>query len=154
MSLVNFNNVDKVAGKYKLAKSVIEEKSIQIQKKIKEETKKETEEVEAAIKKLNKKLEDLMNREDIKILENEIVNSEKEMKNALNYAFNLFNKIKKIIYEKDNLSPNEKKEYEKKLADKIIERFLSKEEMIMFKNMIRYGNIMIIPSGNMNMIGY
>ena len=35
----------------------------------------------------------------------------------------------------------------KKLADKIIERFLSKEEMEMFKQMIRYGNIIMIPLG-------
>ena len=34
---------------------------------------------------------------------NEIIKSETDMRNSLNFAFNLFNKIKKIIYEKNNV---------------------------------------------------
>ena len=155
MSLVNFNALDEYANKYKAAKNNIEQNSEIIQKTLREKTQKEAAEVQAAIDKLNAKMESLMQTNEIKSLENEIKESHGQMRDSLKYAYGLFNKIRKIINEKDNLNPQQKLEYEKKLADKIIERFLSKEEMEMFKQMIRYGNIIMIPPGAMqNMIRY
>ena len=155
MSLVNFNALDEHANKYKAAKNNIEQNSQIIQKTLREQTQKESAEVQAAIDRLNAKMESLMKTNEIKSLENEIKESHGQMRDSLKYAYGLFNKIRKIIEDKDNLNTEQKREYEKKLADKIIERFLSKEEMEMFKQMIRYGNIIMIPPNRMsNMISY
>ena len=61
-------------------------------------------------------MESLMQTNEIKSLENEIKESHGQMRDSLKYAYGLFNKIRKIINEKDNLNPQQKLEYEKKIG--------------------------------------
>ena len=99
MSLVNFNALDEHANKYKAAKNNIEQNSQIIQKTLREQTQKESAEVQAAIDRLNAKMESLMKTNEIKSLENEIKESHGQMRDSLKYAYGLFNKIRKIIDE-------------------------------------------------------
>lgn len=153
MSLVNFNELDQYANKYKSARTNLEENAKKIQLTIENQTKKETEEVQAAIDRLNAKVKDILETDEVKAIETEIKNSQQQIDNSLKYAYGLFMKIKKIIEHKIECV-EKRKEYEQKLIDRIIERFLSPEEIEMFKNMIKYGNIMVVPNRHSNnMIG-
>jgi len=153
MSLVNFNELDQYANKYKSARTNLEENSKKIQLTIENQTKKETEEVQNAIDRLNSKVKDILETDEVKAIESEIKNSQQQIDNSLKYAFGLFMKIKKIIQHKIECV-DKRKQYEEKLIDRIIERFLSPEEIDMFKHMIKYGNVMVVPNRHSNnMIG-
>jgi len=149
MSLVNFNELDQYANKYKSARTNLEENAKKIQLTVENQTKKETQEVQAAIDKLNAKVKDILETDEVKALESQIKNSQQQIDNSLKYAYGLFMKIKKIIEHKIECD-EKRKEYEEKLVDRIIERFLSPEEIEMFKHMIKYGNLVIVPTNNSN----
>jgi len=146
----NFQVLDKQAEIYKESKQNLIDNSAKIRNTILTETKQEYEEVQEAINRLNKKIDILMERPDIKDAKENIEQSHKRMSISIEIAAKAFFKIRKFIYDKENLTIDQKKEYEKKVYKKILSKFLSQEEIDLFEKIIRQGNIVMAPKGNLN----
>lgn len=145
--LVNLNFLDEQAKKYRSSKNFVENESKQIRKIVMDNTKKEMEEVQQAINNLNSKLEKIMKSDVVKQKEEAVLKHTKTMALSIEVAAKTFFKIKKIINEKPNLTESQKREYEKKVYEKIISKFLTNEEIEKFKRMINMGPIMIVGGG-------
>jgi len=146
----NFQVLDKQAEIYKESKQILIDNSNKIRNTIMTETKQEYEEVQEAVNKLNNKIDMLMQRTDIKEAQSSIEDSHKKMSISIEIAAKAFFKIKKFIYEKENLTKEQKREYEQKVYNKILSKFLSQEEIDLFEKLIRHGNIINLPQ---NQIG-
>ena len=144
--IVNLDFLDREAQLYKNAKTQIKDKSTIIQKTIDEHTKSEVAEVENAIKKLNCKIDQIMKTDFIKKQQASIESASKQIKKSMEIASNTFFKVKKIIDEYPNLTPEKKKEMEKKLYNKIIDKFMTQEEKDLF-NRIMMGNGILLYGG-------
>ena len=146
----NFNVLDKQAEIYKESKQSLIDNSNKIRNTILSETKKEYEEVQEAINKLNSKIDSLMQREDIKEAQSSIQDSHKKMSISIEIAAKAFFKIRKFIYEKENLTIEQKREYEQKVYKKILSKFLTQEEIDLFEKIIRQGNLVILPNNQID----
>ena len=82
----------------------------------------------------------------IKDKKEKIEKSQEQMMKSVENAIEAFYKVRKVIMCKDNLTSVQKREYEKKLYDKIIDKFMTKEEKEMFEKMLK-GN-QVIMMGN------
>jgi hypothetical protein len=142
--LVNLNFLDEQAKKYRNSKNFVENEGKQIRKIVMDNTKKEMEEVQQAINNLNSKLEKIMKSDVVKQKEEAVLKHTKTMALSIDVATKTFFKIKKIINEKPNLTSEQKREYEKKVYEKMISKFLTTEEIEKFKSMINMSPIMIV----------
>lgn len=142
--LVNLNFLDEQAKKYRNSKNFVENEGKQIRKIVMDNTKKEMEEVQQAINNLNSKLEKIMKSDVVKQKKEAVLKHTKTMALSIDVATKTFFKIKKIINEKPNLTSEQKREYEKKVYEKMISKFLTTEEIEKFKSMINMGPIMIV----------
>ena len=97
MSLTNFNFLDREAALYKASKEKMEENAKFIQKSIDDNTKREKQAVEDAIKALNNKLDQIMEHEEIKKAQNNIEEADKQMTTSVDTAVKAYFNIKKKI---------------------------------------------------------
>tara|TARA_Y200000002_G_C22468425_1_gene573511 strand:- start:219 stop:698 length:480 start_codon:yes stop_codon:yes gene_type:complete len=153
--LVNWNSLDNQANLYKKAQSDIKENAEVIQKAIDKNTEKEVENVKKAIETLNNKVEKIMESEFVKTRQQNIEKSGKQMAHAIKEASNTFFKVREVIRSKENLSQEEKNKYEHQLYERIIDKFMTKEERDMFERLIRSGPMIMLGgrSGGMKMLG-
>jgi hypothetical protein len=145
--VINLDFLEREANLYKEAKNDIKTTGTLVRKTIEEHTKTEVEEVENAIKKLNGKIEQIMKTDFIKDKEQKIKKASEQINKSMDVAYNTFLKVRKIINEHPKLNNDQKKAFEKKLYDKIIDKFITKEEKEMFERLMTSGNI-IIMGGN------
>ena len=150
-NLVRFDELDKEAILFKQAKNNIETNTKIIREAIDKNTKNEVVCVQEAINNLNKKVKKIMDNDFIKEKSRIIEKSEEQMIKSTQMAAQTFIKVKKIIYEKDELTLEKKKEYEQKLLDKILDKFMTPEEKEMFNKIINSGSFIINNNPN---IGY
>ena len=150
MTLSTLDGLDAYAENYKKSKESIKNNSTIIKEAIEKNTKREVEELQSAINNLNKKMELIMKSDFIKDKKEKIEKSQEIMANCVEQAATAFFEVRKIIHKKD-LSASQKRTYEKKLYDKIIDKFMTPEEKSMFEKMIN-GN-QIIVMGNPYGIG-
>lgn len=150
--LVNLDFLNKEAEIYKQNKSQLQALSKNMQDTLVNNTKKEMDEVQQAINRLNQKIESVMNSEEIKGQKQAIEQCHKRMSLSIDLAAKVFFKIRNLIYEKENIDIEKKKEYEKKLYEKIISKFLTKEEIEEFERLIYNNSIVIVPSRHNNLI--
>ena len=144
----NFEVLDKQAEIYKESKQNMIDTSNQIRTTIMTETKKEYEEVQEAVNRLNVKLDQVMQRDDIKQAQTDLESYQKKMAISIEIAAKAFFKIKKFINSKENLTREQKKGYEEKVYKKIISKFLTPEEIELFEKLVKQGPIMIMPNSN------
>ena len=147
--VMNLDYLDREAQLYresKESKDSIKENSNIIKEAVEKNTKREVEEVQNAINNLNKKMEQIMKTDFIKDKKEKIEKSQEQMMKSVENAIEAFYKVRKVIMGKDNLTSVQKREYEKKLYDKIIDKFMTKEEKEMFEKMLK-GN-QVIMMGN------
>jgi predicted nucleic acid-binding protein len=149
--LVNFNNLDREAQLYREAKINIDENVKILRETIDTNTKPEVEAVQEAIKNLNKKVERIMETDFVKEKTQIIERSEKQMIQSITSAAETFFKVSQIIREKEGLSEDHKHEYQTKLYDKIIDKFMTKEEKEIFNKLVNSGKIFM--GRNNKMIG-
>ena len=150
-NLVRFDELDKEAILFKQAKNNIETNTKIIREAIDKNTKNEVVCVQEAINNLNKKVKKIMDNDFIKEKSRIIEKSEEQMIKSTQMAAQTFIKVKKIIYEKNELTLEKKKEYEQKLLDKILDKFMTPEEKEMFNKIINSGSFIINNNPN---IGY
>jgi len=142
--LANLDFLNREAQIYKQAKDDVKTSGNQIQEAIEQNTKRELEEVNTAIKNLNEKVEQIMKTDYIKERKEKIERSEETMEKSVKMALDTFMKVKKVIQSKENLTSEQKREYEKKLYEKIIEKFMTDEEKKMFEKLMSGGQVIMM----------
>ena len=142
--LVNLDFLNREAQLYKQSKNEVKTSGDEIQQAIEQNTKREIDEVNNAIKNLNEKVEQIMKTDYIKGRKDKIERSEEIMEKSVKMALDTFMKVKKVIQSKDNLTIEQKREYEKKLYEKIIEKFMTEEEKEMFEKLMSGGQVILM----------
>ena len=148
MSLSLFNKLDQVAQNYKQSKSTLESIDTYISDKIETETKHERNKLDQAIKEYNSKVHTVLQSADIKSQEEKIKKETDIIKNSMKVAFECYKKVREIIYSKTDLSDSDKLEYEKKLYEKIMDKFMTQKEKDLFKQLMGSGNIILMNAPN------
>ena len=153
--LVNWNSLDNQAAIYKQAKNNIKENAEVIQKTIDKNTEKEMADIKKAIENLNNKVDQIMKTDFVKSRQQNIERSTEQMMHAIREASNTFFKVREVIRSKENLSSEQRATYEKQLYEKIIDKFMTKEEREMFERLIRSGPVVLMggQSRNIKMLG-
>ena len=147
--LVSLDYLDREAQLYKNAKSNIETNAKILQETMDKHTKNEVEAVKQAIKNLNEKVDRIMKTDFVKEKTQLIEQSEKQMISSIKSAADTFFKVSKVIKEKEGLTPEMKKQYHEKLYNKILDKFMTKEEKEMFNRLVNSGPIMIVGGNQM-----
>jgi hypothetical protein len=145
--LVNLNYLDREAELYKASKETLVLASEQVQSAVETYTKEEVKQVEDAIKLLNKKVEAIMETKYIKDRQQKIEEAQQQMMRSIKEASNTYFQVREVIRGKDNLSNEEKRQYEQKLFHKILDKFMSKEEKDLFTRIISAGPLLMLRSG-------
>ncbi len=144
--MVNLDFLDREAQLYRSARTEIKDTSNLVQKTIDEHTKTEVAEVENAIKKLNGKIEKIMKTDFMEKQKQTMDKAREQINKSMETARDTFFKVKKVIDEHPTLTPDKKTEMEKKLYNKIIDKFMTKEEKDLFNRMMA-GNGIIVLGG-------
>jgi len=159
-NIITFNSLDREAQLYREAKSNIDTNVKVLRETIDKNTKQEVEAVQHAIKNLNQKVEKIMETDFVKEKTDSIERSEKQMIKSIKAGAETFFKVSKIIREKEGLSDEHKREYQKKLYNKILDKFMTPEEKEMFNRLVNSGPILVMGgnqmvggSGSMPMLG-
>jgi ElaB/YqjD/DUF883 family membrane-anchored ribosome-binding protein len=142
--MVNLDFLDREAQLYRTASNEIKDTSNLVQKTIDEHTKTEVADVENAIKKLNGKIEKIMQTDFIKTQKTTMEKAREQINKSMETARDTFFKVKKVIDNHQTLTPDKKSEMEKKLYNKIIDKFLTKEEKDLFNRMMTNNGIVIL----------
>lgn len=149
-NLVRFDNLDREAILFKEAKNNIEKNTKIIREAIDTNTKNEVQCVQTAIDNLNKKVQKIMETDFVKERSNIIEKSEVQMIKSTKMAAQTFFKVKKIIYDKEELTLEQKQKYEQTLLDKILDKFMTPEEKEMFNKFIKSGSFIINSNRNID----
>ena len=143
--VINLDHLDKEATIYKQKKQELIQRAENVKTTLLQNTKNEVEDVQNAINNLNKKIETIMNTDVVINEKNNIQKCQNRMALSIELAAKAFFKIRGVIHSKDNLSIQQKREYERKVYEKIISKFLTQEEIKEFERMIKENSIMIMP---------
>lgn len=147
--LVNLNYLDREAQLYKSSKNTLVETSKELDNLVEENTKQEVAEVEAAIERLNKKVESIMKTEFVQERKQKIEAAQEQMMKSIKEASNTFFKVREVIRAKENLSKEEKVQYTDKLFHKILDKFMTKEEKVLFTRIISAGPILMLGESDL-----
>jgi len=152
--VINMDFLDREASLYHRSKEVLKTTTETIDKAIKDNTKQEVEDVQVAIKKLNEKVDKIMETDFVKEKKKAIESSQTQMSESIKKASDAFFKVRTYILDKDGLTSEQKEAYIKKLYDKIIDKFMTKEERDFFEKLISGGGgLVIMDNGNIRMGG-
>jgi hypothetical protein len=145
--VINMDFLDRESNLYRSSKETLKSNSETIDKTIKDNTKQEVEAVQNAIKILNEKVEKIMETDFVKDKQKQIESSQKQMSDSIKKASDAFFKVKTYILEKDGLTEEQKQQYIKKLYDKLMDKFMTKEEKMFFEKLISGGGGLIVMNG-------
>ena len=108
------------------------------------ETKVEKKNLEEAVNKFQTKVKKVMDREDIKIEQTNVIKSKTKMVKALNAAVKRFFKRREQVYDNEELSPQSKKKKELEIYNKMLSKFFTEEEREEFENMVRNNMVVML----------
>jgi len=148
--IVNLNYLDREAALFKHSKQTLNSNAEEIQTAIENNTKQEVKEVEDAIKRLNQKVESIMKTKYVTERQQQIEQAQIQMMKSMKEAKETFFKVREVIRNKENLSEEEKRQYEDKLFNKILDKFLTEEEKNLFTKIISAGPILMLGGGSRN----
>jgi hypothetical protein len=152
--VINMDFLDREANLYRTSKEILKTNTETIDKAIKDNTKQEVEAVQNAIKTLNEKVDTILETDFVKDKQKQIDSSQKQMSESIKKASDAFFKVKTYILEKEGLTDEQKQQYIKKLYDKLIDKFMTKEEKMFFERLISGGGgLIIMDGGGMRMGG-
>ena len=146
--LVNLDYLDREAQLFKQARNNIDTNIKIVKEAIDKNTKNEVQAVEEAIKTLNTKVKKIMETDFIKQKTEIIEKSEEQMIKSSKMAAQTFFKVRTIIHQKNELSLEQKIQYEKKLYDKILDKFMTPKEKELFNRIVNSGNVFIMDNTN------
>ena len=149
--LVNLNYLDREAELYKSSKNSLVEHAKAVQDAVEHNTKKEVGEVEDAIKRLNEKVEAIMKTDFVQDRQKKIEAAQQQMMKSIKEASNTFFQVREVIRSKENLSDTDKTQYTEKLFHKILDKFLTKEEKVLFTRIISAGPMLMLGENGVNM---
>lgn len=151
--VINMDFLDREANLYRTSKETLKSNTETIDKAIKDNTKQEVEAVQNAIKILNEKVDKIMETDYVKDKQKQIESSQKQMSESIKKASDAFFKVKTYILEKEGLTEEQKQQYIKKLYEKLMDKFMTKEEKMFFERLISGGGGLIIMNGGGMQIG-
>jgi hypothetical protein len=152
--VINMDFLDREANLYRTSKETLKSNTDTIDKAIKDNTKQEVEAVQNAIKTLNEKVDKIMETDYVKDKQKQIESSQKQMSESIKKASDAFFKVKTYILEKEGLTDEQKQQYIKKLYEKLMDKFMTKEEKMFFERLISGGGgLIIMDGGGMRMGG-
>ena len=142
-------NINNECNNYKTNSQIVKHNEKKINNFIKDNTKKEVDQVNESIKKLNLKIEKLMEIPQVQNIKNQIEHSSKEMYLSLQKVMDCFQKGKKCILERDDIPDLKKQQCIKLMFTKLTEKLYTKEEMEEFNNFFNrvsfmHGNKMLM----------
>ena len=140
--------INEECNNYKTHSQIVKHNEKKLTKYIQENTKKEVDDINEAIRKLNLKVEKLMEVPQA-IKAKELEHSSKEMYLSLNKVMDCFNKGKNCIMERDDIPEVKKQQCIRLMYSKLLEKLYTKEEMLEFKN---FFNRVFIPNNNHKML--
>jgi len=150
--IVNLDFLNKEAQIYKENKNQLETISKNMQQSLVANTEQEMNEVQEAINRLNKKIEQVMESDEMMTKKEQLEKCHKRMSLSIDMAAKTFFKLRNLIYSKENLTSQQKKGYEKKVYEKIISKFLTQEEIAEFERLINSNSIIMVPNRHSNLI--
>lgn len=142
--VINMDFLDREANLYRTSKEILKSNTETIDKTIKDNTKQEAEAVQNAIKILNEKVDKIMETDFVKNKQKQIESSQKQMSESIKKASDAFFKVKTYILEKEGLTAEQKQQYIKKLYDKLMDKFMTREEKMFFERLISGGGGLIV----------
>ena len=145
--IMNMDFLDREVNLYHSSKEILKSHTETIDKTIKDNTTKEVESVQNAIKVLNEKVEKIMETDFVKDKQKQIESSQKQMSESIKKASDAFFKVKTYILEKDGLTEEQRQQYIKKLYDKLMNKFMTKEEKMFFEKLVSGGGGLIVMNG-------
>ena len=149
----NFSQAIKVINKecdnYRTNSQIVKKTETQLNNFIKQNTKKEVDDVNDAIRKLNLKVDKLMEIPQVKKVQNQLEQSSKEMFLSLQKVMDCFNKGKRCIMDREDIPIEKKNQCIKLMYDKLMKKLYTQEEMEKFKHF--FNRVVIVP-GNQKML--
>jgi len=142
-------SINQECDNYKNHSQIVKHTEKKLTKYIKENTQKEVEDINEAIRKLNEKVDRLMTVPQAKQVKNQLEESSKEMHLSLQKVMDCFEKGKKCIMERENIPDIKKQQCIRLMYSKLLEKLYSKEEMMEFKN---FFNRVFISNNNNKML--
>jgi hypothetical protein len=136
--------INKECDNYRTNSQIVKKNETKLTNFIKDNTKKEVEEVNESIKKLNLKVEKLMEIPQVKQVQNQLEQSSKEMFLSLQKVMDCFNKGKRCILERNDIPQEKKNQCMKLMYEKLMNKLYTKEEMEKFQHF--FNRVSIIPS--------
>ena len=141
--------INEECNNFKTHSQIVKQNEGKLTKYIQENTKKEVDDINEAIRKLNLKVEKLMEVPQAKKVKDQLEHSSNEMYLSLNKVMDCFNKGKKCIMERNDIPEVKKQQCVRLMYSKLIEKLYTKEEMLEFKN---FFNRVSIPNNNHKML--
>jgi len=108
------------------------------------ETKVERANLEDAVNKYQNKVKTVLDRQEIKEEQVQLLKSKVKMNKALSAAVKRFFKKREVLYEHEELSTQAKKKKELELYNKMLNKFFSEEEREEFEKMIRNNMVVML----------
>jgi hypothetical protein len=149
MNLVKHTQFNKNCNIYKEKKKNVKEISTFIKNTIVQNTQKEVEELEKSIKKLNKKVETILQNPNIKQKKQILEKETKDMILSLNNVMSIYSEAREIIIKDNSINQQQRMNYLKKLEEKMMDKLYSSEEKEHFKRMVS-NMIIMVPCQRMN----
>lgn len=141
--------INKECDNYRTSSQIVKQNETKLTNFIKDNTKKEVEEVNESIRKLNLKVDKLMEIPQVKQVQNQLEQSSKEMFLSLQKVMDCFNKGKRCILERDDIPQEKKTQCIKLMHDKLMKKLYTKEEMEKFQH---FFNRMVVIPNNQKML--
>lgn len=126
-------SINQECNSYKKHSQIVKHNEEKLTKYIQDNTKKEVDDINEAIRKLNLKVEKLMEVPQAKQVKNQLDSSSKEMFLSLQKVMECFNKGKKCIMDREDIPDVKKQQCIRLMYSKLIEKLYTEDEILQFK---------------------
>tara|TARA_B100000963_G_C22624873_1_gene671811 strand:- start:561 stop:1061 length:501 start_codon:yes stop_codon:yes gene_type:complete len=137
-------NTAQLGGYYRKHNGRAKKAIKKINEVVETETKVERKNLEDAVNKYHNKVKTVLDRQDVKEEQIQLLKSKAKMNKALTAAVKRFFKKREILYAHEELSVQAKKKKELELYNKMLNKFFTEEERVEFEQMIRNNMVVML----------
>jgi hypothetical protein len=131
---------------FRQSKQIVKQGQEKIMHTIKQGTTREVQEVERAVKALNDKVKHIMETPEVQKTVDMVNKNRQQMYVSLQQAIKVFQDGQQTIRDDPSLSPEQKKQYQKAMYEKVLSKLYTPQEIQAFQQMFA-GTVVIVPSG-------
>ena len=129
---------------FRQSKQMVKQGQEKIMHTIKQGTIREVQDVERAVKALNEKVKNILQTSEVKETVDEVNRNRQQMYVSLQQAIKVFQDGQKTIRADPSLSPEQKKQYEKSMYEKVLSKLYTPQEIQAFQQMFA-NTVVILP---------